>query len=108
MVLTPTVLGRPESVVTGKARQFRVFRPHIFFVETLALGSPGESFHRRPQLNRLAGGPFADSNPSGIFSGFARGRLARDLPMARHYCGKGVQLEVQIRMAWGNHLVIDE
>ena len=81
-------------MVAGVTIEFRILRPHV------ALSPPDQTQQMFPQLDGLSRGQRPDSNPW-VF-------VQRFFPMARHYGREGIQLEVQIRMACGNHLMVDE
>ena len=91
--LTPTVFRSGKAVVAGNAIEFRVLRPGR------TAGPASQTLQAIAQLHALAYGPFFCAEPRGL-RGF--------LPVARHHRAEQIQLEGQIRMSGGDHLVIDE
>lgn len=94
--------------MAGKTRKLGIFGPDIFFVEAFAFGAPCQAIHFAAKLDGLACAPIADADPGSVLDGFPRGGLARGFPVSRHYGRKGIQFEDEIRVAGGNHFVVDK
>src|SRR5258708_27472154 len=91
-LLTPTIFGGSEAVVTGEAVEFGIFRP------SGTAGAASKTLQTVAQLHALAYRPLLGSKPRSIVG---------ILPVAGHHGAEQIEFEGQVRMAGPNHLVID-
>src|SRR5580698_5590024 len=97
--LSPAIFRQGEAVMAGVALQLGIFWP------VLCVRARFQAQQGLPQLHGLAGGQLAHVVP--WIAIFRLARLARFFPVARHDGGKGIELEIKVRVAGSDHFVVN-